>query len=102
MGVNLPQSGRGFKNFARNSTTGTPLQEILDPRLATHELQNNQLLNPKFKDILLTLVSGDLKGYEHAVNNIYQELICKLCNTRLNEFIITHKLNAANSHTILI
>ena len=29
--------------------------------VATHELQNNQLLKPKFKDILLTLVSGDLK-----------------------------------------
>ena len=36
--------------------------------VATHELQNNQLLKPKFKDILLTLVSGDLKGYDHAVN----------------------------------
>ena len=57
--------------------------------VATHELQNNQLLNPKFEDILLTLVSGDLKGYEHAVNNIYQELIRKLCNTRLNESITT-------------
>lgn len=65
--------------------------------VATHELQNNQLLKPKFKDILLTLVSGDLKGYDHAVNVIYQELIRKLCNTRLNEFITTHKLNTARS-----
>ena len=65
--------------------------------VATHELQNNQLLKPKFKDILLTLISGDLKGYDHAVNVIYQELIRKLCNTRLNEFITTHKLNSARS-----
>ena len=39
--------------------------------VASHELQNNQLLKPKFKDILLTLVSGDLKGYDHAVNVNY-------------------------------
>ena len=63
--------------------------------VSTHELKNNQLLKPKFKGILLNLVSGDLKGYEHAVDNVYQELIRKLCNTRLNEFITTHKLNAA-------
>ena len=63
--------------------------------VATHELQNNRLLKPKFKDILLTIISGDLKGYERAVDNVYQELIRKLCNTRLNEFITTHKLNAA-------
>ena len=35
MGVVLPQSGRGFKFFARNCTIGTPLQEILDPPLST-------------------------------------------------------------------
>ena len=35
MGVVLPQSWHGFKNFARNRTIGTPLQEILDPPL-TH------------------------------------------------------------------
>lgn len=63
--------------------------------VSTHELQNNQLLKPKFKGILLNIVSGDLKGYERAVDNVYQELIRKLCNTRLNEFITTHKLNAA-------
>ena len=33
MGVVLPESGRGFKNFARNCAAGTPLQEILDPPL---------------------------------------------------------------------
>jgi hypothetical protein len=49
----------------------------------------------KFKGILLTLISGGLEGYECAVDNVYQELIRKLCNTRLNEFITTHKLNAA-------
>ena len=56
--------------------------------VATHELQNNQLLKPKFKDILLTLLSGDLKRYDHAVNVIYQELIR---NARLNEFITGQK-----------
>ena len=52
---------------------------------STHELQNNQLLKPKFKGILLNIISGDLKGYERAVD-VYQELIRKLCNTRLNEY----------------
>ena len=52
-------------------------------------------MKPKIKDNLLNIVSGDLKGYECAVDNVYQELIPKLCNTRLNEFITTHKLNAA-------
>ena len=61
--------------------------------VSTHELQNNQLLKPKFKGILLNIVSGDLTGYERAVD-VYQ-LIRKLCNTRLNEFITTQKLDAA-------
>ena len=63
--------------------------------VTTQELKSNQLLKPKFKAILLTLVSGGLEGYECAIDNVYQELIRKLCNTRLNEFITTHQLSAA-------
>ena len=46
--------------------------------VSTHELKNNQLSKPKFQGILLNLVSGDLKGCEDAVDNVYQELIRKL------------------------
>ena len=67
---------------------GSKLVEV-----ASQQLKSNQLLKPKF---LETLSKQDVSQYESAIEVVYQELIRKLCNTRLNEFITSHQHSVAS------
>ena len=60
-------------------------------QVATHQLKINQLLKPEFQKILTVRGTGGLTGFHTAVHKVYDELVRKLCNTRLNEFITSHQ-----------
>ena len=64
-------------------------------QVASHQLKSNQLLKPQFVSTLSKRVEGGLTGYELAVDRVYQEMVRKLCNTRLNEFITSHQQSVA-------
>ena len=46
-------------------------------------------------EVLCGRVEGGLTGYDVAVDRIFNELVRKLCNTRLNEFITAHQHSVA-------
>ena len=54
-------------------------------------MKSNQLLKPEFLKLLCGRVESGLTGYDTAVDRIFNELVRKLCNTRLNEFITAHR-----------
>ena len=63
-------------------------------RIATEQIQQNQVLFKKFKDIIHTKV-GALEFDEGGIVAVYNEFSRKISNTRINEFLDTFRQNAA-------